>query len=101
MALGAGLDIASTRDSRKIIVLNCTLKLIVMPILMWAAALMLGVGPVATAIVVLFAALPGSPNSYILARQLGGDSLLMANIVTVQVLASMITLPVIMALLIN
>ncbi len=101
MALGAGLNIASARDSSKIIALNCTLKLIVMPALMWAAALMLGAGPVATAIAVLFAALPGSPNSYILARQLGGDSLLMANIVTVQVLASMITLPVIMALLIN
>jgi malonate transporter len=100
MALGAGLDIASARDSRGIIVLNCILKLIVMPMCMWVAAIMLGVGPVATAIAVLFAALPGSPNSYILARQLGGDSLLMANIVTAQVILSMVTLPVIMMLVI-
>ena len=101
MALGAGLNKATARVSSKIIILNCTLKLIIMPMLMRIAAIMLGVGPIATAIIVLFAALPGSPNSYILARQLGGDSLLMANIVTAQVLASMITLPVIMALLIN
>ncbi len=100
MALGAGLDIAAARDSGRIILLNCMLKLIFMPVLMWAAAFMLGVGPVATAIAVLFAALPGSPNSYILARQLGGDSLLMANIVTLQVILSMVTLPVIMMLVV-
>jgi predicted permease len=66
---------------------------------MFTAAQLMELDPVASAIAVLFAALPGSPNAYILARQLGGDSLLMANIVTVQVISSMITLPVVVALI--
>lgn len=101
IALGAGLDISSVKTSRNIIVYNCVLKLLVLPLFMWTASNALNIPATATAIAVLFAALPGSPTSYILARQLGGDSLLMANIVTAQVLLSMITLPVIMALIIG
>jgi predicted permease len=101
MALGAGLNIASVRSSVNITMLNCLLKLMVMPLLMWSLSQFFNVGPVATAIAVLFAALPGSPNSYILARQMGGDSLLMANIVTAQVVLSMLTLPFVMMLVIT
>jgi len=99
MALGAALDIAATRNLGKLIILNCGIKLIAMPLCMWTATRILELDPMASAIVVLFAALPGSPNAYILARQLGGDSLLMANIVTVQVISSMVTLPVVVALI--
>ncbi len=99
MALGAALDIAAARNLGKLIILNCGIKLIVMPLCMWTATRILELDPMASAIAVLFAALPGSPNAYILARQLGGDSLLMANIVTVQVISSMITLPVVVALI--
>lgn len=97
IALGAGLDLASVRASRNIIVYNCGLKLLVLPLLMWTASLALNIPAEAAAIAVLFAALPGSPTSYILSRQLGGDSLLMAHIVTAQVMLSMLTLPAIMA----
>lgn len=99
IALGAGLDLASVRASRDIIVYNCALKLLVLPLFMYTASLALNIPAPAAAIAVLFAALPGSPTSYILARQLGGDSLLMANIVTAQVILSMLTLPVIMAMI--
>ena len=99
MALGAALDITAARNLGKLIILNCGIKLLAMPLCMWTAARILELDPMASAIAVLFAALPGSPNAYILARQLGGDSLLMANIVTVQVITSMITLPVIVALI--
>jgi predicted permease len=100
MALGAALDIAGVRTSGKIILSSCVIKLAVMPAFMWAISQVLGLDHTATAIAVLFAALPGSPTSYILARQLGGDSLLMANIVTAQVVFSLVTLPVVMTLLI-
>jgi predicted permease len=40
------------------------------------------------------AAVPGAPSSYILARQLGGDAPLMANITTAQTLAAMLTMPI-------
>lgn len=100
LVVGAGLDVAAARAAGKIVILNCVLKLLVMPVFMWTASQVFHVNTAATAIAVLFAALPGNATSYILARQLGGDSLLMANIITVQVVFSMVTLPVIMALLI-
>jgi predicted permease len=100
LAVGAGLDVASVRSAGKIVMLSCLLKLLVLPVGMWTASQVLNVDTTATVIAVLFAALPGSASSYILARQLGGDSLLMASIVTVQIVFSMLTLPVVMALLI-
>ena len=100
MALGAGLDLGAAKGAGTLMTLNCALKLIVMPFFMWTATEMLNVDATAGVIAVLFAALPGSPTSFILARQLGGDSLLMANIVTAQVVLSMVTLPFIMAMVI-
>lgn len=100
LALGAGLDIAAVRADGKVLAINCLLKLLVLPAIMWTASQVMNISPLATAVAVLFAALPGSPMSFILAKQLGGDSRLMASILTVQVIISMFTLPVIMALII-
>lgn len=99
LAVGAGLNVVAARASGKIVIINCALKLVIMPAFMWAVTQVLNVHATATAVAVLFAALPGSSSSYILARQLGGDSLLMANIVTAQTIFSMLTLPAVMALL--
>ncbi len=40
--------------------------------------------------------MPTASASYILARQMGGDAPLMAEIVTLQTLAAMLTMPVIL-----
>ena len=53
----------------------------------------------ATMVAVLFAALPGAPPSYILARQLGGDGELMASVLTVQTAIAVLTLPLVLGLL--
>ena len=42
-------------------------------------------------------ALPCSASSYVLARQMGGDHGLVAGIITVQTLASALSLPAILA----
>jgi len=99
LAVGAGLDMADARRAGKTVISNCAVKLIALPALMWMAARLFQVESTAAAVAVLFAALPGSGSSYILARQLGGDSTLMASIVTVQILLSMVTLPAVMALM--
>ena len=70
-----------------------------MPAAMWGFCLLFNVETAAKTIAVLFAALPGSALSFILARQLGGDSKLMAGIVTVQTCFSVLTLPTILALI--
>lgn len=96
LAVGAGLNVSAARAAGTVVLLNCSLKLLVLPLFMWAAASVFQVGPTASAVAVLFAALPCSASSYILARQLGGDSLLMANLITIQAVLSMVTIPVIM-----
>jgi predicted permease len=41
----------------------------------------------------LYCALPTAPNAYIMARQMGGDTRLMATLITVQTLLSALTVP--------
>jgi len=48
---------------------------------------------------VLLATLPTATSAYILARQLGGDSPLMAGIISGQTLLAMVSIPVMLSLL--
>jgi predicted permease len=99
LCVGAAVDVAAARDSGKIVALSSVLKLIVFPLLMWTLCNLLRLDHQLSAIAILFAALPGSPAAYILSRQLGGDSTLMAGIITVQIVAAMVTFPLVVALL--
>ena len=98
LAVGASLQISSIKKAGYEIVYACLLKLILMPILMWLSCTLFSVDNLSTSVAVLFAALPGSPLSYILAKQLGGDTRLMSSIIAVQTGISMITLPIVIAL---
>jgi predicted permease len=44
-------------------------------------------------IAIIAGAVPTASTAYVMARQMGGDAQLMANIVTIQVMLSAITLP--------
>jgi len=98
LAVGASLQISSIKKAGNEIVYACLLKLILMPFFMWLSCTLFSVDSLSTAVAVLFAALPGSPLSYILAKQLGGDTRLMSSIIAVQTGISMITLPIVIAL---
>ncbi|MDH3391128.1 MAG: AEC family transporter [Desulfobulbaceae bacterium] len=98
LAVGASLQISSIKNTGTEVFYACLLKLILMPFLMWLTCTLIGVDKVSTTVAVLFASLPGSPLSYILAKQLGGDTKLMSSILAVQTGVSMISLPVIIAL---
>ncbi|MCA1770609.1 MAG: AEC family transporter [Halomonas sp.] len=69
------------------------IKLGLMPALVLALAVTLGLDPVSRDVVLLFAALPTATSAYILARQLGGDAEMMAALITAQTLLAMATLP--------
>jgi len=100
LAVGAGLRLQVAFDRPFELALASGLKLLVLPGMAWALARLIGLNGLETAILVLFAALPGATSAYILARQLGGDAELMAAIITVETALSMITLPVILLLII-
>lgn len=99
MAVGAGLDPAAARQAGARVALAAALKLLLLPALSALALLALGVGGQAYGVALLYAALPCSASAYVLARQLGGDAPLMAGIITVQTLAAILTMPLVLTLL--
>jgi len=98
MTVGAALEFRRSSEDYLPITVSSLNRLILMPVLMFALCTLFGVTGLARSIGILFAALPGSPAAYVLARQMGGDHRLMANITTVQILLSFVTLPMVLAL---
>ncbi|MDT4886925.1 hypothetical protein FQZ97_1233330 [compost metagenome] len=71
-----------------------------MPLLAWAVAFGLQLPTMESSVLVLFFALPTAPTAYVLTRQLGGDSHLMAGIITLQTLLAALSLPLALQLLV-
>ncbi|MBB5022081.1 AEC family transporter [Desulfurispira natronophila] len=99
LAVGAGLQFSAITSSKKDLAISSVVKLIFMPLTVAALGVSLGLQGDALVIVVLFAALPTAPSAYILARQLGGDTTLMASIITIQTALAALTLPVVLSFL--
>ncbi|MBM7062549.1 AEC family transporter [Pseudomonas sp. UL073] len=78
---------------------NCALRLLGMPLLAYAVARALHLPALESSVLVLFFALPTAPTAYVLTRQLGGDSQLMAALITLQTLLAALSLPLLLALL--
>ena len=96
LSVGAALDFRVFQASRLAICAACLLKLVFLPFLMFLGCRIFAVQGVAAGVALLFAALPGSALSFILARQLGGDSRLMSAIVTAQTCLAPITMPLVL-----
>ena len=69
-----------------------------MPAIAIGIALALGLTGANLAVIACCTAVPAASNSYILARQLGGDAPLMAQILTVETMLAAVTMPVAIAL---
>lgn len=95
LAVGAGLQLDGlTRPG--LLLATSALKLLVMPMLAAILCWLVNPGYVETAVVLTFAALPSASAAYILARQLGGDALLIAAILTVETGLALVTLSVLL-----
>jgi predicted permease len=99
LVVGAGLDLHRLARPRLAHGLAIGLKLVVMPLLAWTIARQLGVSGPALTMTVVAAAVPTATAAYFLARDLGGDAPLMAEITTMQTLLALGTLPVAVLLL--
>ena len=93
ICVGAGLMPGVLGLHLRPIAASLVFKFAVLPAVTLAAALSAGLGGREMVIVLTFHALPTATSSYILARQLGGDHALMANIIAVQTLLSAATIP--------
>lgn len=97
LTAGAGLTLQTAFSAKAPVALAVVLKLLVLPatIAFWTWAF--GVDGLPQAVAILASGVPTAASSYILARQLGGDAPLLAGILTAQVAAAAVTLPVIVA----
>ncbi len=94
LCVGAALTVRGLGMAAPTQLATACLKLLVMPGLTWGLCALLGLGPLPTAVAVLFMALPTAATSYVMARAMGGDAPLMAAITTSEHLLSVLTLPV-------
>ena len=98
LAVGAGLRLDQAVAAKRPVIAATALKLLLMPVFFAGWLWLFGVtGPVA-AIAILSGAVPTGSGAYILAKQMGGDAPLVANILTLQVLCAAVTIPIIMTL---
>ena len=98
LVTGAGLQLQGMFRPSLAASVAVVLKLILMPVLAVTLALVFGVSGSNLAIVSACAAVPASSSAYVLARQMGGDAPLLAQIITLQTILAALTMPIAIAL---
>ncbi len=98
LIVGAGLRIGELIRPGALTLLTTVLKLVLMPAMAIGIATACGLNGASLVVVACCAAVPAASNSYLLARQLGGDAPLMAQILTVETILAAATMPLAIAL---
>jgi len=98
MVTGAGLRPHDLLRPTPAATIAVGLKLVLMPAIAGALALWLRLSGTDLAVVVCCASVPTSPSAYVLARQMGGDAPLLAQIITIQTVLAAVTMPLALAL---
>lgn len=97
--LGASLPEFAAKGSLRETGLTTTLKLVVMPLLVWTFAHLAGLGPLPTAVAVLTAGTPTGANAFFLARRTQVAAASSAGTVVVATGLSVVTLSVLLGIL--
>jgi len=97
LCVGAALRPSALGGDMLALVVLSVMRLAAMPMAAMGTAHLTGLDPTATLVLVVFSAVPTAPTAYVLTRKMGGDSTLMAGLVTAQTLASLISLPIVMS----
>ncbi|QIC62457.1 AEC family transporter [Acinetobacter schindleri] len=100
MCVGAALKFGQINLDLWRIVWNTTGRMICMPLLGLGVCKIMGISTLTTQVLVLFFALPTASASYVLTKVLGGDSELMAKVISVQTLVAGLTLPLFLTFII-
>ncbi len=98
LTVGAGLRVGDAISGWPPVAAAVLLKLLAMPLLMAGALMLMGVEGQAFAVAMLCAAVPTGSGAYVLARQMGGDAPMVANMLTLQVIAAAVTIPLVLYL---
>ena len=94
LSAGAGLNLTGVKSLLPLGFATVA-RQIAMPALMALSLHLFGITGEAASVAILCLAVPTGSGSYVLARQLGGDAPLMANILTLQMACAAITIPLV------
>jgi malonate transporter and related proteins len=97
LVTGAGLQLGGLFRPSLAASIAVILKLVLMPVLAIALALWFGITGSSLVIVAVCSAVPCASSAYVLARQMGGDAPLLAQIITLQTILAAITMPIAIA----
>ena len=98
LSLGAGLRFSQVRSSVFPIVLSIILKLLAMPMMVFAVGWALGIAHNTLIVMTIATAMPTAMNGYVVAKKMGGDAALYASCGTMQTFLSFATVPLWMLL---
>ncbi|HDZ08474.1 AEC family transporter [Pseudohongiella sp.] len=93
LAVGVALSLGTVKQDWPTIVLASVLKFIVFPGLMLGLAIWWQLDLLSRQVLLLLACLPTATSAYILSRQLGGNAVMMANIISAQTLLAFAVIP--------
>lgn len=95
LCVGAALQFMQMKKDIVVLVADTFARLLAVPALAFAVCTWLGLPSLQTQILVVFFALPTASAAYILTKVLGGDSQLMAAVISFQTLCAAVTLPIV------
>jgi predicted permease len=97
LVVGAGLQLKGVLRPPPAAYVTVFLKLILMPVMAIGLGRAFGLTGVNLAIVACCSSVPTASSAYVLARQMGGDASLVAEILTIQTALAVFTMPVFIA----
>ena len=93
LAVGAGMRPGHAANNKLLVFTGVIIRLIGMPVIIITMAWLIGLEGLPRTIAIIAGAVPTAASSYVMARKMGGNAELMSNIVTFQIIASFVTLP--------
>ena len=101
ICIGAALKLREGTANAPLVAWMTASRLVMMPIFAIIIALILDFNVLQTQMFVIFAAIPTAPAAYVLTVRMGGDARLVANIISVQTLSCVLTIPLWLFLIVN
>ncbi|QPT40657.1 putative transporter YfdV [Oligella ureolytica] len=101
ICIGAALKLREGTANAPLVAWMTAGRLLLMPMCAILIALIMGFSVLETQMFVIFAAIPTAPAAYVLTVRMGGDARLVANIISVQTLCCVLTIPMWLFLIVN
>lgn len=97
LVVGAALQMDDLMQPRAPALVTMVLKLMLMPTIAITYGIVFGLSGINLAVVACCASVPAASNAYVLAKQMGGDAPLLAQVLTLQTIVAVVTMPVVIA----